>query len=62
MKAMLYLDQMAEPVAMLDEVKIVEFGSDNHPEGPSRPNLLQYQEPECHQDDGRASPRSQDDD
>ena len=33
MKAMLYLDQMVEPVAVLDDVKIVEFGSDNHPEG-----------------------------
>ena len=32
MKATLYLDPMAEPVAVLDEVKIVEFGSDNHPE------------------------------
>ena len=33
MKAMLYLEQMTEPVAVLDAVKIVEFGSDNHPEG-----------------------------
>ena len=33
MKAMLYLDQTAEPVAVLDNVKVVEFGSDNHPEG-----------------------------
>ncbi|MCY4081721.1 MAG: hypothetical protein OXF54_15870 [Caldilineaceae bacterium] len=33
MKAMLYLDQVVEPVAVLDDVKIVEFGSDNHPEG-----------------------------
>ena len=33
MKAMLYLEQMTEPVAVLDDVKIVEFGSDNHPEG-----------------------------
>ncbi len=33
MKATLYLDQVAEPVAVLDDVKIVEFGSDNHPEG-----------------------------
>ena len=32
MKAMLYLDQIVEPVAVLDDVKIVEFGSDNHPE------------------------------
>ena len=32
MKAMLYLDQVVEPVAVLDDVKIVEFGSDNHPE------------------------------
>ena len=32
MKAMLYLDQMGEPVAVLDDVKVVEFGSDNHPE------------------------------
>lgn len=33
MKAMLYFDPQSEPVAELDEVKIVEFGSDNHPEG-----------------------------
>jgi hypothetical protein len=33
MKATLYLDQMVDPVAVLDDVKIVEFGSDNHPEG-----------------------------
>lgn len=33
MKAMLYLERMDEPVAVLDHVKIVEFGSDNHPEG-----------------------------
>ena len=33
MKAMLYLDQMVEPVAVLDDVKVVEFGSDNHQEG-----------------------------
>lgn len=33
MKAMLYLDAAADPVAVLDEVKVVEFGSDNHPEG-----------------------------
>lgn len=32
MKAMLFLDQMVEPVAVLDDVKVVEFGSDNHPE------------------------------
>lgn len=33
MKAMLYFDQMDEAVAVLDEVRIVEFGSENHPEG-----------------------------
>lgn len=32
MKAMLYLDQMVEPVAVLDDVKVVEFGSENHPQ------------------------------
>ena len=32
MKAMLYLDQMCDPGAGLDEGKVVEFGSDNHPE------------------------------
>jgi hypothetical protein len=30
MKAMLYLDQMDQPVSVLDEVKIVEFQSTNH--------------------------------
>ena len=33
MKAMLYLDQIVEPVAVLDDVKVVEYGSDNHPQG-----------------------------
>ena len=32
MKATLYLDPLSEPVAVLDDVRIVEFGSDNHPE------------------------------
>ncbi len=33
MKAMLYLDQTTEPVAVLDDIRIVEFDSDNHPAG-----------------------------
>jgi len=33
MKGMLFLDQLIEPVAVLDDVKVVEFGSDNHPAG-----------------------------
>jgi len=30
MKAMLYLDQMDQPVSVLDEVKVVEFNASNH--------------------------------
>ena len=43
MKAMLYLDQIVEPVAVLDDVKVVEFGSDNHPEKRPSQNLFQHQ-------------------
>lgn len=33
MKAMLYLDQTNEPVSVLDSVEIIEYSSDNYPEG-----------------------------
>ena len=36
MKAMLYLPDKSEPVAVLDEVTIVEYTSDNHKSAPSR--------------------------
>jgi hypothetical protein len=35
MKAMLYLPDMSEPVAVLDDVKIVEY-ADNHKGSPTR--------------------------
>ena len=56
MKAMLYLDQMGEPVAVLDDVKVVEFGSDNHPGRRASPNLLSNCEPERDENDGRTPP------
>ena len=32
MKAMLYADKMDQAVSVLDDVRIVEYGSSNHPE------------------------------
>lgn len=30
MKAMLYLDRQDQPVSVLDDIKVVEYGSNNH--------------------------------